>query len=397
MAQDNVEELQGPYGPVVISEEILQRIWAHQDFVRDRLTTVSGKSLEIRFPGSWNRAGGPDFLNARLLIDGVIHEGDVEIHFREREWDDHGHANNPAFGKVLLHVILFPSSSTDVSQPRSFKPRETLLWLPHLDRDLESYADETAYSLLGSSVEQEVLAALSRLDVAERRTIIRTAAGQRWERKVSRARTACNEVSPSEVAHRFVLEGLGLSRNRSPMLRLARRFPLEEWKNPEASDLPSRAFHSETGWKLSGLRPINRPENRLRQYHRLCSKAPGWSDHFLQWIHQLPVISPANSTVHFRRSNQTGQLGSDLIQEIFANQISGTRLHTIFTDYLLPLASVQLDTSLEALWFHWYGGDVSSAVERLLRLSGITEPHRHPGSNGWNQGIIHQLATAAAA
>lgn len=81
MNADNVKEMQGLYGPFILTERVVQKIWFRQDFATQGLVTVSGKSIHVKDPGRWNLQEGPDFKEARLLVDGVELDGDVEVHF----------------------------------------------------------------------------------------------------------------------------------------------------------------------------------------------------------------------------------------------------------------------------------------------------------------------------
>ncbi|MDP4879876.1 MAG: DUF2851 family protein, partial [Opitutales bacterium] len=65
-----MKEIQGLYGPFTLSERVVQKIWLRQDFETSDLTTVSGQSVVVKDPGRWNLLGGPDFKEARLVIDG---------------------------------------------------------------------------------------------------------------------------------------------------------------------------------------------------------------------------------------------------------------------------------------------------------------------------------------
>ena len=66
-----VQEIPGYYGSVKMEEAVLQRIWAEQDFFTDSLVTTCGKKIFTDHVGKWNLSEeGPDFRNARLIIDG---------------------------------------------------------------------------------------------------------------------------------------------------------------------------------------------------------------------------------------------------------------------------------------------------------------------------------------
>ena len=72
-----------------IPERFLRQLWKHRHFQSTGITTVDGRSLEILSPGTFNRDGGPDFINASIRIDGILHRGDVELHQELDEWTQH--------------------------------------------------------------------------------------------------------------------------------------------------------------------------------------------------------------------------------------------------------------------------------------------------------------------
>ncbi|MBC8213235.1 MAG: DUF2851 family protein [Candidatus Marinimicrobia bacterium] len=62
--------------------------------------------IKVIHPGFRNNYSGPDFKQAVIQFsDGQIKRGDVEIHVNNSDWEKHHHRNNPAFQKVILHVI----------------------------------------------------------------------------------------------------------------------------------------------------------------------------------------------------------------------------------------------------------------------------------------------------
>ena len=107
-----VEEVPGFYGAVKMEESILQKIWAEQDFLSDSLKTDRGQKIFVDFAGDWNISEeGPDFRNARLIIDGDLRVGDVEVHFEQQDWIRHGHHTDSNYNNVILQVCLFANSS----------------------------------------------------------------------------------------------------------------------------------------------------------------------------------------------------------------------------------------------------------------------------------------------
>ncbi|MCU0752737.1 MAG: DUF2851 family protein [Akkermansiaceae bacterium] len=87
------------------SELELQALWFAGAFGRDFRTTC-GKSVRIIQFGEWNRGAGPDFIRTAVEIDGEPHGGPLELDPDAAAWEAHGHAVNPAFRDVVLHVVF---------------------------------------------------------------------------------------------------------------------------------------------------------------------------------------------------------------------------------------------------------------------------------------------------
>lgn len=91
--------------PVLPPERELQALWFGGAFGREFRTTT-GKVVRIIQFGEWNRGAGPDFMRASAEIDGVQVTGPLELDPCPADWDAHGHAENPSFRDVILHVVF---------------------------------------------------------------------------------------------------------------------------------------------------------------------------------------------------------------------------------------------------------------------------------------------------
>lgn len=93
--------------------------------------------IGVFYPGQWNVESGPDFLNARLTIDGKNIVGDIEIHTYPGDWFVHGHTFDPKYKNVVLHVVRhgYRSISAEKKIP---------------DIPLLIFSDEIIKSLLGT-------------------------------------------------------------------------------------------------------------------------------------------------------------------------------------------------------------------------------------------------------
>ncbi|MGD0340362.1 MAG: DUF2851 family protein [Bacteroidales bacterium] len=88
-----------------MKEEFLHYLWKYSLYDPMKLLDNDGNRIIIINPGEYNRDSGPDFFNARLRIAGTEWAGNVEIHIRSSDFDNHRHNIDPAFDNVILHVV----------------------------------------------------------------------------------------------------------------------------------------------------------------------------------------------------------------------------------------------------------------------------------------------------
>lgn len=86
-------------------EDLLQFIWDSGLFNATELTTTAGDAVEVVSRGTLNTVAGPDFLNAKVQVNGTLWAGCIEIHTRSSLWDNHQHNFDSAYDNVVLHVV----------------------------------------------------------------------------------------------------------------------------------------------------------------------------------------------------------------------------------------------------------------------------------------------------
>ena len=89
-----------------MNEDYLQHVWRFSLYKINELKTADGRALRVIYPGIHNRSSGPDFLNARIMIDNTLWVGHVEVHLRSSDWDRHGHSEDEQYNMVILHAVL---------------------------------------------------------------------------------------------------------------------------------------------------------------------------------------------------------------------------------------------------------------------------------------------------
>ena len=85
-------------------EQLLQYTWKFKFFPLKELMTSDGELVEVIDPGKLNHDAGPDFINAKIRINGTVWAGNVEIHDKSSDWYLHGHDKNRDYDNVILHV-----------------------------------------------------------------------------------------------------------------------------------------------------------------------------------------------------------------------------------------------------------------------------------------------------
>lgn len=90
-----------------IKEDLLHYIWKTKSFNQESLTTTSDQKITLLHIGHHNHNAGPDFLDARISVDGTVWAGHVELHIKASDWLKHQHGNDKGYQNVILHVVMY--------------------------------------------------------------------------------------------------------------------------------------------------------------------------------------------------------------------------------------------------------------------------------------------------
>lgn len=88
-----------------MKEELLHYIWKFQLFAKNDLTTSGGEAIRVISAGTHNQDAGADFSNARIRIGDTLWAGNVEIHIKSADWEQHRHHHDASHGNTILHVV----------------------------------------------------------------------------------------------------------------------------------------------------------------------------------------------------------------------------------------------------------------------------------------------------
>ncbi|HKB91450.1 MAG TPA: DUF2851 family protein [Opitutaceae bacterium] len=389
----SVAEVQGLYGPFTFTERLLQKIWLRRQFSLEA-ATVEGKPLSIIDSGRWNLLGGPDFKDAHIQIGDVHLRGDIELHLSSEDWVSHGHEFDPAYDRVVLHVVLFPAPAVRRSAfTYSGRLLPTLVLLPLLKHDLEEYAADEVVETMAGNDGTAALEKLGQIPMGDRGPLLREKAMCRWRKKVHYARKRLDLLGWEEACHHTALEILGYRFNRLPMLKIASMVMLHRWTELEEIDIPLIWALGGREWSMQGVRPANQPGPRLRQYFRWVKAHPRWPAELERlgagWLGKGSLIDPTGAV---RKAHRFGELRRQLSDEVMAHAVSGQRLDTLMCDGFLPLLAAQLGREEEpAFWFHWFPGDFPGRFPFWLGRLGLVERPLQPLCHGLLQGLLGWL------
>jgi Protein of unknown function (DUF2851) len=288
----------------------LQALWFSGAFGRTFRTTT-GRPLKIVQFGEWNRGAGPDFIHAAIEIDGELRTGPIELDSLASDWETHGHAENPAFQDVILHVVF------QADARRLFTRSLTHQEIPHLVISELQLSDalnrpqrEVAIAHPGRCVTP-----LKQLPSSALRRLLDEAASHRAATKAARW-LRCAEIHGRDAAlFQATAETLGYRGNALPMRLLAQRAPLSLLKSegeaaeailfgtagflsPHVHELAlsdtrvylrglwdtwwqDRPRHEaatgrEIPWKTHGQRPANHPHRRIGTLAALVKVWPAY-------------------------------------------------------------------------------------------------------------------------
>lgn len=227
-----------------ISEEAVALMW--QQLLGEELATEEGESLRVIYPGRINGAGGPDFCDAVIVMNGSdLVKGDIEVHVRSSEWHGHGHYGDAVYNNVILHVVMWH----DCGLP-TLRQDGKLVPVLCLSQAQRHQACLIPYHRLSCS---QILEHTDRQTVGN---LLRIAGEERFKRKVNLFQVKLRHEEPGEVLFQGIMKALGYSKNMEPFEELARRVPLNFIENME----PGESLVLKQAWLLgtAGLLPSQR-------------------------------------------------------------------------------------------------------------------------------------------
>lgn len=252
------------------------------------MSLTNGISFKLIYQGDYNASeSGPDFLNAKIEIDGITWVGNIEIHVKSKDWFTHNHHFDDAYNTVILHVVYV--NNGDVKVGENILP--VLELKDHIDRQHYSRFEKLMKSkrtiLCGSSLKD--FPPIFLIEMQEKALV------QRMSRKTNDLLQTVHSTEPKSVLYFLIARAMGAKVNQLPFEELTQRLPLSFVKQmkkkrqiqaiclasglfiPDTESdvlLSSRLIQKSTfdnhvyksAWKVGGVRPANQPSKRIVQF-----------------------------------------------------------------------------------------------------------------------------------
>lgn len=319
-----------PYG-----EDLLQFIWEQGLFEHHGLRTTQGAAVEVIKAGRIQRDSGPDLSDARILLDGQLWAGTVEVHLRSSEWNAHGHQFDPAYENVVLHVVYEHDAEV---RTLSGSPLPTVELFPRISTDgIAAYQ-----ALMRGKGFVPCANQIHHADLASAGPWIERVLVERLERKAAAVENLHHALSGDSVAtvYHMLARAFGFNLNADPFGMLAQALPLnillkhrDDPLRVEAllfgqagllqvdfvDDYP-RALQREhthlaamhglrpaplASWKFSRMRPVNFPTVRIAQFAQLLIRCDGVfadlleTDDAMEIRNRVDVVASDYWTTHY--------------------------------------------------------------------------------------------------
>ncbi len=288
-----------------------QSRWFAGDFGQHFLTTT-GEPVEIVQFGWWNHGAGPDFRECAIRFRGELLRGSIELDPEARDWEYHGHAQNPVYEDVVLHLFFRQESAEFFTRTAAHRLVPQVLLSDQI-------ATTAASAPQPAAKPGRCSLSLGNWAPSKITSLFEAAARYRLELKSARWQRVINAHGWDQAVFQGLAETLGYANNKLPMTVLAQRLPLARlrqqpgarealcfgsagfldafnfdqadtvtksylrtlwevwWKHRAAAQAePSRPA---LGWHTGAVRPMNHPQRRVAALSEMAAHWPTMRRH----------------------------------------------------------------------------------------------------------------------
>ena len=210
-----------------LPESQIVNIWRRLLVHRTELTTEGGEPIKIIYPGRINDEQGADFRDAVIATNRGLMKGDIEIHVKSSSWRAHQHHQNPAYNRVILHVVMWRDTEV-ATNLQNGKSIPTLALHKYIKGPINQWLNEVEPPV---TLSKPCLKATERLTSGIIAEFLDSAGEERFLTKANKFQVDLAQMEASQCLYQGIMGALGYSKNKLPFLELARRVPLQSLKS----------------------------------------------------------------------------------------------------------------------------------------------------------------------
>lgn len=201
-----------------IPEKQVVNIWQEKIQKQRCWSDSEGNPVEVLYPGRLNDGRGGDFQDALIVSNNGDKQGCIEVHTRTSRWISHRHHLDPAYNRVILHVVWEKDTAGQTflqnGQPIPTIALKELPWQKTKARPSKPVLPCRGIGKKRSpSFIKEVLS---------------RAGNVRFETAVSNSAKQGSKIEQSQSLFEGIAEALGYSKNKAAFKALAGSLPLLE-------------------------------------------------------------------------------------------------------------------------------------------------------------------------
>lgn len=265
-----------------IPESLVVKIWQHQMPGRTDLVTEDGEPLRVIYPGRINDDHGADLRDAVIATSQGLSKGDIEVHVKSSDWRAHRHHQDPAYNRVILHVVMWPDTGLTTSLQNGEEVPILALY-----RYAESPSGQRSRAASHpASFNMPCYRAIEQLPTGTIARFLDNAGEERFLVKAAWFKAGLAQSEASQLLYEGIMAALGYSKNKLPFLELAARLPLQTLESLTQDKIPEeeclarqQALLLGTAGLLPSQRPYQHPENKIddqwvEKLEKLWASAP---------------------------------------------------------------------------------------------------------------------------
>ena len=269
-----------------LSEADLAHLWEGQRFPPEALRTTAGAALRAVYRGRRTGGPGPDYRDAIISAPDGLLQGDVELHVRSSDFQRHGHACDPAYDGLALHLVFQHDGHGDTQLASGRRVPVVALadWVEGRSREILAWLERP------EQWQEPCRSAVVRLGSETAGTALDRRGEMRFRQKAAAFAKRLDAGGADQALWEGLLEALGYGGQRELMLAVAcratwgavsaamlhvpaaRRGAIAESMLVGSLERERQKLLPITRCEAGAVRPRNRPEARLRGAGALASR-----------------------------------------------------------------------------------------------------------------------------